>query len=120
MPQQRLQQGRIVWVSASDPRGRRKRRPVVIVTGDAKIGSHAKIVGVAVTTSFPEPPPPSYVELPWDPTGRASTGLRRRSAAVCNWLVAFESHEVDAAIGTVPSAMLLAILQALPKQGKQH
>lgn len=72
---------------------------------------------MAVTTTFRQPAPPGHVELPWDPTGRAGSGLRRRSAAVKNWLVAFEAKDVDGVIGKVPAATLFRILQSLPGVG---
>lgn len=111
MAEQQLRQGTIVWTVAVDPRGNRKRRPLVLVSSDKDITSGGSIVGAAVTTTFPQPPPPGYVEIPWDPTGRAATGLRRRSAAVCSWLVTFEPESVDGVIGKVPAATLLKILQ---------
>lgn len=114
MADQVFQQGTIVWITAADSHGNRKRRPVVIITSNEDLAARAKIVGVAVTTTFSEPPPQGHVEIPWDATGRARTGLRRRSAAVCNWLVTFEAEDIDSVIGHVPAATLLAILQALP------
>jgi len=111
MAGERLQQGMIVWVLATDPRGHRRRRPVVIVTSDQEIAAGARMVGVAVTTSFPEPPPPGYVNLPWDSSGRAGTQLQRRSAAGCGWLVSFHADDIDATAGMIPAATLLSILQ---------
>lgn len=117
MANQHLRQGMIVWVVPRDSRGKSKRRPVMVVTSDKEIAAGGKIVGVAVTTTFPQPAPPDHVELPWDPTGRAATGLRRRSAAVCSWLVAFDLQDVDGVIGKVPAATLLTILKSLPSTG---
>src|SRR6266540_843287 len=99
----------IVWITASDPRGNAKRRPVVIVTADHQIAVGRQIVGVAVTTTFPDPPPADHVPLPWDPTRRSVTRLRRRSAAVCTWLVPFEPDAVDEIGGHVPAGTLLQI-----------
>jgi mRNA-degrading endonuclease toxin of MazEF toxin-antitoxin module len=109
-----IKQGAVVWVVVADPRGHRKRRPVVIVSSSDDIAKGHKIVAVAITTTFPDPAPPNHFDLPWDPTGRAGTGLRRRSAAVCNWPVAFHSEDVEAVVGAVPAATLLLILRCLP------
>jgi len=92
----------------------RKRRPLVVVTAD-EIGAAQEIAAVAITTTFREPLPPDHVQLPWDPTGRASTGLRRRSAAVCSWVVAIRKDDIEASGGYVPAPTLLEIVTRLPK-----
>lgn len=109
-----LKQGSIVWIAVPDPNGFVKRRPVVIVSPSQSVSSEQPLVGVAITTTFPDPAPVGHVELPWDATGRATTRLRRRSAAVCHWLVTFKPDQVDAVAGVVPSEQLLAILRGLP------
>jgi mRNA-degrading endonuclease toxin of MazEF toxin-antitoxin module len=98
-----------------DPRGNEKRRPVVVVTGDDEITSHVTVVAVAVTTTFPDPPPADHVPLPWDPTGRSATRLTRRSAAVCTWILAVPVDDLEPTGGNVPPAVLLEILSKLPQ-----
>lgn len=111
-----LKQGLIVWVSVADPNGFAKRRPVVIIGETESAPPESPLVGVAITTTYPEPAPPGYIELPWDPTGRATTRLRRRSAAVCNWLVTFGPGQVESIAGEVPAETLLVILRNLPEK----
>ena len=88
---------------------------VVVITSDDEIAAAPKVAAVAVTTTFRDPPPPDHVPLPWDPTGRSATGLRRKSFAVCAWVVAVAKENVQAEHGHVPPAVLLQIIAKLPK-----
>ena len=105
-----LAQGSIVWARIPDPRGLIKRRPVVILTDAGEIVLNGPIVGVAVTTSFPDPPPRIYVELPCHSRGHPATRLTRRSAAVCNWLVQLQPSDVEEIKGVVPTQTMLSIV----------
>lgn len=109
-PSRQLAQGCIVWASISDPRGRLKKRPLVIVTETSEIVLDNPIVAVAVTTTFPEPPTRQYVELPWDRRGHPATKLARRSAAVCNWLVELTTSQVEEIKGFIPTRTLIEII----------
>lgn len=102
-----------MWATVPDPRGERKRRPFVIVTATEEIRPDHSVVGVAITTTFADPPPADHVSLPWDPTGRSATRLRRRSAAVCSWVVAVRPGEVGSVVGRVPADVLLQILRGV-------
>ncbi len=108
-----FEQGMIVWARVQPPRGPAKRRPVLIVTPTDEILLDQPMVAVAITTTFPEPPPASHVPLPWYPTGHPMTGLRRRSAAVCDWLVTFRPSDVEAIGGRVPTKPLAEVLARL-------
>jgi hypothetical protein len=69
---------------------------------------------MAITTTFPDPPPPNHIELPWHPDRRrVSTGLARRSAAVVSWLDTIYLDEVDEIIGQTPPRKLTEILTRL-------
>lgn len=103
-------QGSIVWADVADPRGQTKRRPLVILTASGEVLLDAPIVGVAITTSFPEPPPHEYIELPWHPRGHPATRLRRRSAAACHWLVRLQPSDIVETKGYVPTRVLIEIL----------
>jgi len=109
-PHQSLRIGAIVWAAIADPRGAVKVRPVVVATRTDEILLDQEWVGVAVTTTFGEPPPDSHVELPWDPIGHPATRLRRRSAAVCDWLVRLRASDVKSVEGYVPGRILLRIV----------
>jgi hypothetical protein len=106
-----LTQGSVVWARVSDPRGHQKLRPLVILTDSSEIVLDSPVVGVAVTTSFPDPPTREYVELPWASHGHPATRLRRRSAAACRWLVRLLPSEVEDVKGYVPSKVLLLVMQ---------
>ena len=68
---------------------------------------------MAITSTFPDPPPDNHVELPWHPQGQASTGLRRRSAAVLTWLAEVDPSDILRFHGDVPPALMIRILQRL-------
>ena len=109
-----LHQGQIVWAVVRDRNGFRKRRPAIILTPETEIHENQPLVLMAVTTSYPDPPPPNHVELPWHHDRRkASTGLARRSAAVTDWLVTAYADEVDETIGKVPPRLIREILERL-------
>lgn len=109
-----LRSGRIVWAIVRDHRGYRKRRPAIILTPDAEISADQPLVLMAVTTTYPEPPPIEYIELPWNrDRRRVSTGLARRSAAVVTWVDTVYPDEVDSVIGTVPPKTMEEILRHL-------
>ncbi|MBI5762620.1 MAG: type II toxin-antitoxin system PemK/MazF family toxin [Planctomycetes bacterium] len=112
-----LKQGSIVWAGIPDRSGTLKTRPLVIITADSEILLDSPIVGVAVSTLIPESVPGSYVELPWYRGGHPATGLARRCAAVCDWLVILRPSEIREIRGYVPTKYLLEILE---KVGQIH
>src|SRR5262249_14283582 len=94
MPQP--ERGRIVWVDLPDPQGRNpKRRPVAILTATEEIEPGEPLVGVAISTTIDPSSSGAHVELPWHREVRAKTGLKQRSVAVCNWLVAFDVSAIQ-------------------------
>lgn len=110
-----LRRGSIVWALIRDPRGQNpKWRPIVIVSPTHEIGPDKPLAGVAVTTTATDPPPPECVELPWDPSGKAATGLTRRSCAVCNWVIRVLPADVDPSDKYVPQAAMSEIIKRLP------
>ncbi len=111
----KLAQGSIVWAKVADPKGNRKLRPVVIISESSEMVLDSPLVGVAVTTSFPDPPPIEYVELPWGHPRHPATQLGRRSAAVCRWLVELTPSQVEAVRGFVPTKTLLEIVRRVRK-----
>jgi mRNA-degrading endonuclease toxin of MazEF toxin-antitoxin module len=111
-----LREGRIVWAIVRDPNGFRKRRPAVILTPTLEISRNQPLVLMAITTSYPDPAPAHYIELPWHPNRRqTSTGLARRSAAVLNWLDTVYPDEIDGIIGIVPGRALAEIRRRIVK-----
>ncbi len=110
MPEQ-LEQGALVQARVPCPRGKTKKRPVIILTRTQEIVFDEPLVAVAVTTTFPDPAPDTHVELPWHPQRHPATQLCRRSAAVCNWLVPLRPSEIIEVRGYVPSKWLLTIIE---------
>lgn len=106
-------QGSIVWADVADPRGQVKRRPLVIVTASDELILDAPLVCAAITTTFPEPPPRAYVELPWYSRGHPATRLRRRSAVACHWLVPLKPSDIVETKGYVPTRVLIEILERI-------
>jgi len=79
-------QGSVIRARVLDLQGRNpKVRPLVIVTPTAEIPQATHIVAVAITGEFRDPLADDEVELPYDPGGRAGSGLRKQSVAKCGW-----------------------------------
>jgi hypothetical protein len=76
---------------------------------DDEIATGGELVVVAVTTTFADPPPENCVPVPWHPRGHPVTKLTRRSAAVCDWIVAIDPHEIGGFAGDVPSKIMRLI-----------
>lgn len=110
----RLSQGSILWHECLDEQGRNpKLRPVVVVSSEADIASHAVLHAVAVTHTIPSPLPEYCVPLPWSRPRHPRTGLSSASVVNCRWIVTIESHEGLEPSGSVPVDALLKILRAL-------
>ncbi len=105
-----FQLGQIVWATIADARGYRKMRPAVIVTPSDRIRSTRSLDIVAVTSRVPEPLPPDHVLLPWHRQRHPRTGLNRKCAAVCTWVVRISPGDVEDVAGVLPGAVLLDIL----------
>ncbi len=76
---------------------------------------------VAITTVLPDPLPSDYVPLPWHAQRHPRTGLNKRNAAVCSWLVAVDAGRVARNIGHVPRTPLIKInlvLELIRAQGQ--
>jgi mRNA-degrading endonuclease toxin of MazEF toxin-antitoxin module len=100
-----------------DPRGNTpKNRPCVLLSPPERIEAGGPLDVVAMTTLLPDPLPFDHVLLPWHQQGHPRTGLNKRNAAVCTWLVQIEASRIDHKIGHTPGKQLLqiaAILQSL-------
>lgn len=111
-----IRYGRIIWATVTDPRGVPKDRPCIVVTPTDQIEESEPFFVVAITTTFPEPPPPGHVPLPWnnDPR-RVGTRLSSRCAAVTHWVEMVRPEEVRRVAGEVPKALMEEIRrQATP------
>jgi hypothetical protein len=98
----------------TDHNGFRKRRPAIILTPTDQIAQAEKLVLMAITTTFPDPPPANHIPLPWFPDPRKSpTGLARRSAAVIDWLEVVSADDILSVRGQVPGVYMNRIQEAL-------
>lgn len=111
----KLRQGSIAWANLKDPHGNLKLRPCVVLTETSEIILDGPFVVVAITTTYPAPPPFEFVELPWSPMGHPATGLRKRSAAACHWLVSTKSSEIVEIRGCIPTNLMLKIVERVKK-----
>jgi mRNA interferase MazF len=104
------QLGSVVWAEIADANGHRKTRPAVIVTPTAEIAPGKPIHLVAVTTRLPDSLPDDYILLPWDPQGKARSGLRRKCAAVAGWQATIPAEDVQSVVGLLPPATIKELL----------
>jgi mRNA interferase MazF len=108
-----LQLGSIVWAEVADPSGTRKLRPAIVVTPSERISDTSPLHVVAVTSRLSEPLPGDHVLLPWHPQGHPRTGLNRRCAAVCTWLVQIQPGDIRDIAGVTPGPVLVEILRKI-------
>jgi hypothetical protein len=105
-----------VWATVRDRRGVAKARPVLILTATADLRENEAFEAMAVTTTFPHPPPDDHLQLPWHPQGRVSTKLRKRSAAVLSWIVEIDPADIIEFGGDVPVKVMRQILERLTEE----
>jgi hypothetical protein len=104
-----LQPGSVVWADAADKNGYIKDRPMVVLAiGPGGIN----FVCCCVTHTDKSPRPKSYVGVPWDPTGRAATGLKKPSWAVTDWIIHVTS--IRRRSGVVTQKKLQEIIDRVP------
>ena len=105
-----LRYGRLIWAQLKDRNGFRKDRPGIILTPTEEIEADQPLVVLCVTTSYPSPPPPDHIELPWNSDPRkVATRLARRSAAVIGWFDSIYQNEIIEVKGFVPNKILAEI-----------
>jgi len=102
--------GSVAWAELKDLNGFVKVRPVVVITPTAEIAPGKPVRVVAITTRLPAPLPEDHVLLPWDPQGKARSGLRRRCAAVAGWQATIPVECVQQVVGTLPATIIGELL----------
>ena len=117
-PRPDLRRGRIIWVTVRDRRGHAKHRPAIVLTATSDISHDEPLVAIAITTTFPDPPPADHIQLPWHPQGRVMTRLYKRSAAVLSWIVEIEPGDIESLGGDVPAALMIQLLERLAGPGE--
>ncbi len=108
-----LRYGRVVYAWFKDRRGFAKLRPALVVTPDGLIKADGEVAVAAITTTFPQPPPPNHIPLPWNPRDIVSTRLRERSAVVLDWQSVIHPEDVVGFGGDVPPKLMLRIEEKL-------
>ncbi|HWB52697.1 MAG TPA: type II toxin-antitoxin system PemK/MazF family toxin, partial [Tepidisphaeraceae bacterium] len=106
-----IRHGRIIFCWIKDHNGHAKLRPAVIVSQD--IRPAGLLVVMAITTTFSDPPPEFCIALPWHPREHPVTRLRKRSAAVVNWLATISSDDIIGFGGDVPKGIMQIIREKL-------
>ena len=84
--------------------------PGVIVTPNDRITPTVPLDVIAVTSRVPEPLPHDHVLLPWHAQRHPRTGLNRKCAAVCTWVVRIRHTDIREVAGIVPGTVMLEIL----------
>ena len=99
--------------SSRSARHNRYPRPVIILTPDAEIETAQELFGVVAsnTAALMNPRPPHCIELPFHPTGRVGTKLRKPTVAVCTWIVSIKKDEIEDFGGVVPPRIIQGILE---------
>ncbi len=96
-----------------DPYGQNpKTRRVVILTPDAALAAGYPIVAAAVTGAVPDPLTADYVLLPYkNPPGtrHPRTGLTKKAAVLCTWLVTVDPTDVVGRSGFVPASSMASV-----------
>lgn len=109
-PARALQLGSVVWAEVEDSNGYRKVRPVAVVSPTADLDAGGPLRVAAITTRLPDPLPDDHVLLPWDPQGKARSGLKRRCAAVASWLAEISVGDVKENVGILPPQVIRELI----------
>jgi hypothetical protein len=109
------QRGTIIVASqVPDPNGvNRKDRPVLLLLPFDDTDSDA--YGIAISSTYPHPPPTTSILLPYQRQGNCKTGLTSPSVAVCDWPVVVGKADILGKSGFCPSIQLAAVLAQMAK-----
>lgn len=110
--------GDLVLARIADPNGRHvKERPVLILSKNEDIETSQTVMVAAVSSShIPDPLPPEFFELPWEPRRRVCTGLDRRSVVKCRWVAEIPISSIRRKQGFVPGRILIEIAKYYASQ----
>jgi hypothetical protein len=89
-----------------------KDRPVLLLVDFHD--THPDAYGVAISSTFPHPPPATSVVMPYQRQGNCQTGLSSPSVAVCDWPVVVGKADILSRMGSCPATQLASILAQLP------
>jgi mRNA-degrading endonuclease toxin of MazEF toxin-antitoxin module len=105
--------GQVVWVSIADHNGISKKRPAVVVTPDDDGEASGLGDVVAITSTLQTPLPEDHVLLPWHAQGHPRTGLKRKCAAVCSWVVQVSVDDIESVAGSITGSTLAEIVRKI-------
>ena len=114
-----LIQGRVIYpkVAIPDPQGHNPKegRPFIVMTTNDDIKKGAPIYAVGISTTFDASNKDIIVVLPYGPTARS--GLKRESAAVCNWIIQIAPDNIDVGPGYIHPRLVIEIAEKIEKLG---
>jgi hypothetical protein len=102
----------ILFAEVLDPNGRNpKVRRVVVLTPDVALAAGFPVVVAGVTGTLPSPLTADHVLLPYkNPPGRhPKTGMTKRAAVLCTWVVPIGQSEIRGRSGFVPPALMALV-----------
>jgi mRNA-degrading endonuclease toxin of MazEF toxin-antitoxin module len=118
----RITRGRVIWLDVTDPRG----IPVgdhaaVILTTKAESESGELLKAVVISSKLQHAAKERMVELPWSRGGHPRTGLSKRSAAMCDWIVTVNEDHIRKYGGLVSGKLLDQIVALInpPTESEQ-
>ena len=102
----------ILFAHVPDPNGQNpKIRRVVVLTPDRALPAGYPIVVAGVTGTLPDPLTADYVLLPYkNPPGRhPKTGMTKRAAVLCTWIVPINPADIRGHSGFVPPSFMALV-----------
>ena len=95
----------VIIVDLLDPQGRNPKDWACVIRLDTRAGRGGRTArrGGDHDGPCPTPLPFDHIPLPWHAQRHPRTGLDKRNAAVCSWLVAVDAARVARKIGHVPT-----------------
>jgi hypothetical protein len=102
----------IVFAEIPDTNGLNpKVRRAVVLTPDDALAAGFPIVLAGITATLPDPLTADFVVLPWkNPPGRhPKTGMTKRGAVLCTWLIPINANDVLGRSGFVPPAYMALV-----------
>jgi hypothetical protein len=102
----------IVFAEVFDPNGQNpKTRRVVVLTPDIELAAEFPIVVAGVTSTLPNRLTADYVMLPYKnpPDRHSKTGLTKKAAVLCTWVVLITPNDVKGRSGFVPPAHMAIV-----------
>ena len=103
--------GRVIWLDVTDPQGNPagEHAAVILTTKDEYEAGEA-IKAVVISSKLHHAAKDRMVELPWSRGRHVYTGLSKRSAAICDWVVNVRKDHIREYAGRIYGKWLHEIL----------